>query len=755
MLNLQPPFLDVGNLRIFSDDTDPGIFYYVTQRPKLCFTETGKPALSVYAVVPESGVGRDNDSILETGLSIDIDLGVTEEELKMAREEVKKNFKRTAKTFSPAPLHKGVVKLFMAQKEGSDNAKNWYISSGFSPSMIGTNRVSLAIRTTGEDAKRLVAALSSNQIMATINYDLDIIGITPVYKAYMKADMQQVYHHVQEKTKHNWLVYNSDVEKIVNELQETHALTIEIEETDPDIKAEAMKALLNDLKTEVIKLFFEQNKLIANQVTAENVAGALTDFATETVHAISLGYSYSKKTVDETQLKTYEINLHQKNAKTISISPQGQLKEIIDSAGVNIDDCLTWILLDELEVKGQTVTVRLDASTFEGNFIKSVVTYCRVVDVATGQQIKEPETIAFDGVDSKDASKLSKSFTYTRYRDKQYRYEFWSNIYLDSLPGVLPSPLVTKVTTTESNYIYINPADYYKNFEIDLNLPDLSVLDHANMIIARVNVYSDELDGQSVMNKDFIFDKNNADHKFLSIIMEREMNLKYKIDFTYVIPNAKDISQQLEKTQDSSIILVPNPFENNWQVELDCMADWESVERVIIETRFNDAAQEDPITNIFSFKEGQTTSTLNAACSLDTEKRTFEYYYRVYYKDGSSIKGGWISVEDESYVIIDVDSLRPERVIKVKLKDPFDFMKYDVKEVKVSFFLEQKSKEPLAEKSIVKADSVVEFKYPWNKGDDKVYYYKINAKSKDKSWSYKSAKLADDRNELLLELKDN
>ncbi len=753
MLNLQPPFLDVGNLRIYTDDTDPTVFYYVTQKPKLCFDENGKPALSVYAVVPESGVGKDNDSILETGLSIDIDLSVTEEELENAREEVKKNFKRTAKTFSPAPLHKGVVKLFMAQKEGSDNSKSWYVSSGFSPSMIGTNRASLAIRTTGEDAKRLVAALSSNQIMATINYDLDIIGITPVYKAYMRADMQLVYHHVQEKTKQNWIFYNSDVEKIVNELQESHALTIEIEEMDPDIKAEAMKALLNDLKSEVIKLFFEENKLISNQLSAESVAGALADFSTEIVKSVLPGYSYSKKTVDETQLKTYEIDLHQKNAKTFSISPQGQLKEIIDSAGVNIDDYLTWVLLDDLEVKGQTVTVRLDASTFEGNFIKSVVTYCRVIDVATGQQIKEPETIAFDGVESKDSTKLSKSFTYTRYRDKEYRYEFWSHIYLDSLPGVLPSPLVTKVTTTESNYIYINPADYYKNFEIDLNLPDLSVFDYANMIIAKVDVYSDELDGKTVMNKDFVFDKDNADHKFLSIITDREMSLKYKIDFTYVLPNAKDISQQLDKTQDSTIVLVPNPFENNWQVELDCMADWEDVERVIIETRFKDAAQEDPITNIFTFKGDHTTDTLNAACSLDTEKRTFEYYYRVFRRDGSHVEGGWIQVENESYVAIDVDSLKPERTVQVKLKNPDDFKKNDIGEIKISFY-PTKNAEPIV-KSIVKADSVVEFKYDWKKGDDKAYYYKFVAKDTDKGEVFKTKKKADDRDLLLLELVEN
>ena len=752
MLNIHPPFLLAGNLHIYTDDTDPGVFYYVNQKPRLCTTDEGKPALSVYSVVPESGVGKDNDSILETGLSVDVDLGASEEELNSAREEIIKNFKRSAKVLSPAPLHKGVVKFEMNQNDGTENAKNWYVSSGFSPSMIGTNRVSLAIRTTGEDAKRLVAALSSNQVMATITYNLEVIGITPVYKAYLKADMQLVYHHINERTKYSFIYNNKDIEKIVDDLQETNALVVEIEETDPDIKSEAMKTLMNELKTQVVNQFFTKQELIDNNSIGDKVKDAVNGFFSGIMQSILPNYSYTKREVDKSQLRTFEINLRQKNAKTVPISPQGRLKDIVDNAGINIDDYLTWVLLDDLEVKGETVTVRLSANTFEGNFIKSVVTYCRVIDVETGLQIKEPETIVFDSEDVSEKTKLAKNFTYTRYRNKQYRYEHWSHIYLDSVPGLLPSPLVTKVTTTESNYIYINPADFYKNFEIDLNLHDLSVFDKASLILARLKVVSDEFGGKTVMNKDFSFDKEHPDHKNLSIITEREMNLKYKIQFTYVVPNSKDLNLQLEETNESSILLVPNPFENNWQVDLDCLADWTTVDRVVIETRFQDALQEDPVTNTFTFKEDHSVDSLIAKCSLDTEKQKFEYYYRVYNRDGTHIEGGWIPVENESYVVIDVVSLKPERTIKVKLKNPSDFRKHNLGEIKVLLF-PTKDAEGLVG-PIVNAESVAVFKYPWNKGDSKVYYYKFTAKDTDKNVVFQSKKTADDQDELLLELVD-
>lgn len=750
MLNLHPPYLDVGNIRIYTDDTDPNTFYYVTQKPRIALGDNGKPAISIYAVVPESGVGKDNDSILETAMSIDVDLSVTDEEIDAVKKAIQSNFKQKAKTLSPAPLHKGTVNFIMAQSSDTSDSKKWFVSSGFSPSMIGTNRVSLAVRTTGEDAKRLVAALSSNEVVASIYYELEVLGITPVFNAYMKADMAMVYHHVRKSTKKNFLVYNKDIDKIINELADTRVLTIRVEEQDPDIKAEAMKTLMNELKTEVVKRFFNKVDILSNKTSASNVVEGIAGTIGGILKTIIPNYSYSRKDVNETQLTSFEVNLQQKNAKTFPISPQGQIKEMIDSANLNLKDCLSWVLLDELEVKGQTVTVKLAANTFEGNFIKSVVTYCRVIDTSTNMQVKEPETLAFDA--DGQADKMSKSFTYTRYKKKKYAYEYWSHIYLDAIPGLLPNPLVTKVCATESNYIYINPADYYKNFEIDLNLPDLTIFEQSKQIIAKVNVLCENHDNKVITSKDFAFDEQNADHKKLSIIAERNLNLSYTIDFTYVVPNAKDLVLNITQPQKNSILLVPNPFESKWQVDLDCVADWGTIERVILQTRINDPLQEEPIVNHFRFDGSHTSDVLKASCSLETSKWTFEYYYHVYHRDGSKTEGGWNQVQNESYVVIDVGSLKPERTVKVGLKNPSDFTNLHIAKLKVSLFPENNT--PKLDQFIING-RVTEFKYPWKKGETKAYYYKFTAKDEDGREIFQKKKTLDDCDELLLEFKDN
>ena len=208
----------------------------------------------------------------------------------------------------------------------------------------------------------------------------------------------------------------------------------------------------------------------------------------------------------------------------------------------------------------------------------------------------------------------------------------------------------------------------------------------------------------------------------------------------------------LSEEDSESIFLVPNPFEKRWHTELECLADWTEVDKVIVDTRFCDPLQEDPITNSFSFTDENPSATMNVACSLDTPAQKFEYYYRVYKKDGSKVEGGWIPVEGEKRVSIDVFTLRPERTIQVKLKNPDDFKKNDIGEIKVSFFPSKDAEAMVG--LIVSAEGFAEFKYPWEKGDSKVYYYKFTAKDRDRSVVFQCKKTAADSDQLLLEFVD-
>ena len=92
MLSLQPPFISLDGLTLFRDDVDDRTFYYVSNTPSLVLTDDGKAAISAYAILPKSGVGGDKENIQEAGISFDVELGVSDQQLAAAAEKIEDAF---------------------------------------------------------------------------------------------------------------------------------------------------------------------------------------------------------------------------------------------------------------------------------------------------------------------------------------------------------------------------------------------------------------------------------------------------------------------------------------------------------------------------------------------------------------------------------------------------------------------------------------------------------------------------------------
>ncbi|UJH91435.1 hypothetical protein LZ575_01215 [Antarcticibacterium sp. 1MA-6-2] len=86
--------------------------------------------------------------------------------------------------------------------------------------------------------------------------------------------MKKVYHHFEKFDKENFIFYTDEITETIDELKETSAIDIQIEELDPDIKAEALKSMLNELKTEVLKKIFDPapSPLSAGEKTEDRIA---------------------------------------------------------------------------------------------------------------------------------------------------------------------------------------------------------------------------------------------------------------------------------------------------------------------------------------------------------------------------------------------------------------------------------------------------------------------------------------------------
>ena len=178
MLSYQPPFMDVGNLTIFRDDTDPETFYYANIQPTIVEKREG-PAISAYTILPESSTDEDINQIMDTSLSLEVSLKVTDSILEKAKLEIKDKWGMKAKRLVPVTVTDGKVYMVIASAGEEPDPKNWYVSSGISPSIFGDNRAALVVKTSGEEAKRLVSALHEDVVAGHVYYELNMLGIAP------------------------------------------------------------------------------------------------------------------------------------------------------------------------------------------------------------------------------------------------------------------------------------------------------------------------------------------------------------------------------------------------------------------------------------------------------------------------------------------------------------------------------------------------------------------------------------------------
>ena len=207
MLSLTPPYFTTGNLVIFRDDQINDCFYYASMLPRIARDKEDNPAISAYAILPESGSAANPENILEFGMNVDVDLGQTDAELEEARKEVKKQFGVSPKLFVPVPVHSGKVRFAMAQAGEEPDPDKWFVTSEVKPSLFGDNRASFAVRTSGSDAKKMLAAANKGAVSACVYYEMNLTGITPVYEAKMVAKMSTVYNRLKERSKTNYIFY--------------------------------------------------------------------------------------------------------------------------------------------------------------------------------------------------------------------------------------------------------------------------------------------------------------------------------------------------------------------------------------------------------------------------------------------------------------------------------------------------------------------------------------------------------------------
>ena len=719
MLNYKPPFLEAGDLTIFTDDLDPDTFYYACNQPVIMKDQNGDPKIDAFAILRESGAGPETDAILEASLVMDVGLEISDEQRALALKSIKKEWGKEAKSLVSAPVYSGKVFLILAAAGDEPDPKKWFVTQEVKPSIFGDNIASLVIRATGKDAQLLIAALNSDTVAASVNYELEITGIAPVFKAKMTVDWSSVYHHFEKFDKLNLIFYTDEITATVDKLTETSAIQVEIQELDPVIKADALKTLLNELKTEVIKKLFQpaSSPLSASSKWEDRIANGVS----RVVSAIAIGSHHIRRNIDESNLSKTIINLSQKNVKTYPFNPQALLPSLIKAAG-GIKDKIKWIKLDELPFLDQKVDIRLAADTFGTTNIKSVMIDCKVTEVDT-QKTKISQSFVFN-----NDKELAQQLGFIRDKEKTYSYQYRATIYIDSESINMPDQLVTEWRPIDNPYVYFDAPEYFETRTINIILDDTDIFEHVTVVQADLAVVN-KMDKTPFLKHTYFFKKALNEQKPLTVVVSKLLPIEFDLDLTYFISASKELKSKVTDIS-IEIFFIPNPFENKWSVDLICNADWETTTKIILETRITDAERTDPITMKFDFTKDSTDNKLIAATSLDTPAQTFDYKVTRLTTSATVVHGPWLRNEDGILVI--TDQIVPERIIRVTLASAPDFTSKDIQQASVEITYEDSKNNinAVSERLIFKKKGdTVEFRHSMPDFTKKEYKYRIRAKS--------------------------
>lgn len=276
MLYLAPPFQIIDGISIFRDHEDELQYYYMPLYPHLTtvkdsITGVEVPQIQLIKYRGEAGNGG--------FLNFDVNLGIKDEKLQELTASIKslEQLDGTPR-IAPIPLLDGSVKLMMLGKQSPDptddtnpapvndetTGPDFVISMQHyaKPALYGSNQAAFSVQLDEAGVVVIEKAMQGEIAPIGVVYSLDYMCLRDGYKVSVTADWERVQKHLDESFSVDAIVYNSTVDKVVDELIEDKAIDMQIDKMFiSDDSTNAMEArmdeAINQIKDMVLENFFE------------------------------------------------------------------------------------------------------------------------------------------------------------------------------------------------------------------------------------------------------------------------------------------------------------------------------------------------------------------------------------------------------------------------------------------------------------------------------------------------------------------
>lgn len=650
MLFYNPPFLMVDTLTAFPDHSDPETFYYLVSVPELV-REGNAPAFHAVVVLPDGAAANMADRV---SLSFDIQLAASPEALANLTKELAKRTGRQVRRLLPAPMHAGKASLVIASPGGEPGSKDLFVYSGHPPSLVGDNRTVFTITARAEEAKILVATMSAGQIPAVVSYELEFLGLSPSFQARMVVHWDAAYRYFREHTSHNYILYSHEVDETVERFQEQRIIVIEVMELDPDGAKGATKALLDELKSQVIQKLFCPPRDVGDTAIEERIGRGVRDIVT----AVLPGSAYSLRQVDQSALSDTTIDLREQQVKSHMFFPQSTLSGLLRRAG-GIEGRLKWVKLGELPNRQEELLIEL-----AGDAARLGV---RSVDLLVQVRSASPDRLILEKLVSIDPLKPERQvlpFRRDGMAEPIVRYRAFMALDSSVNSDSRERWSCDDWRPVEALRLRFDPEEWLDLVELKFEIDDPGIFDPPTRAKVALDL-SASMPGCARPFRhvywEFGKDQDSRAKSFAVVVPQGAVPV-FSATEVFIRPGEPEYRRELS-TIECPVHRIMNPFWS-WSMTIRAVSTshWSATAELAVELRVRDVARKRWIRDAHTFTQADPSYTFSPCVSLETPQRAEARVTRIA-ADQQVVRGPWQDLAGPIAAISDeVQALRRIRV---------------------------------------------------------------------------------------------
>ncbi len=611
MLFLQPPYLNIDGVTIFSDHADELQKYYLPAAPHITMRSEGAAGIKVPQITLLKYRGNAG-----TGgfLNFDVNLGIQDQRLDRIRKKLKQTLDLDDEPrLAPVPLVDGNVRLLMLGKstevdgdgqvdDGTGDAADdpdtdrpqfvLKIDHHAKPSLYGDNQAVFSVELDESGVQLIEDSMGGAVLPVGVVYSLEFYALRPAYNVNITADWNRVQTHFEETFGVSAPILNIQISEIIDKLVEDQVIEITVDtfipEDEDDIGfAGRRDRALNDFKDAVLKTFFEPSLL-----PPEPDADDSNDFVksveqlSELASTGGIGQaSFNYKRVDMTRIdqKMMNFNMSERTAVRREIYPQAHLSgltEILKDAQGNLDMSrfVREVTLDDEWFEQRELRARalLDFQADSVDSVNLTLTYDQ-----------RPKTILLTQSGS-DApvqevkwNSLLANGRMVRGVDYQYTVQF-KGVNTAERPGII----VSQPAASIGEVLTINPRGEELYFIDDIQIAAHEKFPWEEYPVIEIHLKYDDPDHEIQLQENYLLKSTNAEITWRRFRLDKSLrNYQLKIIFR----GADHQDRELDwKSLENERYTIANPRPAQRSVQVMPAVSWDKVAFIFVELSYED-----------------------------------------------------------------------------------------------------------------------------------------------------------------------